>query len=190
MIAQPPTEGQVDVSVAIWTVRLGTSEQITVGASSLYSFTDALPGLPASRRFALIRDDAYAPLHWLQSLDEWEICLPVLPLAAFHLGGYSAAVASAAGLGEEDVADQEIMLVTHLGERSVSVNLLAPVLLDRGSAMGRQIILDATADQACWDGEQDGHPPERLTSHVSGTSYPLRQQVIWDPSTRTFGLAC
>lgn len=162
-------------SLTVWTVRLGAPEQMVVPSSSLYTFVEAPPGLPDSRRFALISDAAYAPLQWLQSLDEWEICLPVLPVEVVELDGYAVDVAAAIGDGET-LNHARILLVTHLGESSFSVNLLAPIVLDTRGATGQQLILE-------------GRP--RYAGAVSnGAGYALRQQIVWDPSSGTFRPPC
>ena len=152
--------------VVIPTLRFGTPAQVGVSASSLYTFLEALPGLPDSRRFALISDDAFAPLRWLQSLDEVEICLPLLDLDLLSIPGYAAAVAQTVGLEEVAPAGRILLVTRYDGptERFVT-NLLAPILLDAQSGTGRQIILE-------------------------GHSYALRQPLQWQPATRTFSLPC
>lgn len=154
-------------SLTIWTVRFGAPEQVTVGAANLYTFPEALPGLPESRRFALIAEDAYAPLRWLQSLDEAVICLPVLGPEALALDGYDARLAAALGAAVSAEAPARVLLITQYdaAAQSFAVNLLAPIVLDDHVATGKQVILEAG-------------------------SYPLRQHITWDDVTRGFRLAC
>lgn len=144
-------------------MRFGAPESVTVEPSSLYAFPDALPGLPESHRFALIQDEAYAPLCWLQSLDEEPVCLPLLPLDAVAVEGYAAAAERTLG----DHEGQSVLLVTRFDDEkgSFAVNLLAPVVLDTRAATGWQAILD-------------------------GQAYPLRQYIAWDGETRTFRPLC
>ena len=147
--------------VRIATMRFGTPESVSVGASDLYAFPEALPGLPDSHRYALVRDDAYAPLCWLQSLDEGPVCLPLLPLAALTVDGYAADIAEALGAD----AARGVLLVTRFDDAAgaFAVNMLAPIVLDDAIATGRQIVLDG------------------LQKH-----YPLRQHVAWAAATGTF----
>ena len=147
--------------VRIATMRFGAPESVSVSAADLYAFPEALPGLPDSHRYALVRDDAYAPLCWLQSLDEGPVCLPLLPLAALAVGGYAADVAEAIGAD----AARDALLVTRFDDAAgaFAVNMLAPIALDDAIATGRQIVLDG------------------LEKH-----YPLRQHVAWAAATRTF----
>lgn len=149
----------------IETSRFGVSEQVTVAVADLYTFAEAMPGLPDSHRFALIRDEAYAPLRWLQSLDEEVICLPVLALDALEADDVIGGVAAALGLDAD--AGQRALLVTHFDAAGGSfvINLLAPLVLDAASATGRQVILE-------------------------GQSYPLRQPLAWHAETRTFSRVC
>lgn len=162
--------------LTIWTVRLGAPEQVALDAACLYTFAEALPGLPQSHRFALISDENYAPLQWLQSLDEWTICLPVLSLDAVELDGYAARVGEASEL---DAACARIMLVTHLGAPSFAVNLLAPIVLDGHAGTGKQLILDLS-------GGEHGAP----VGTSSGARYALRQSITWDTQARRFKPSC
>lgn len=154
-------------TLVVSTSRFGTVEQVAVRPAALYTFPEALPGLPDSHRYALIVDDAYAPLRWLQSLDEEAVCLPVLAPAAIGLTGYDTHVAEAAGEPADPEFGCRVLLITRYdGANEVFLtNLLAPILLDQRTGTARQLILE----------EQ---------------SYPLRQRLDWDAATRTFSLPC
>lgn len=153
--------------LTIRTVRFGAPEQVTVDVSSLYTFAEAMPGLPESHRFALICDPAYAPLRWLQSLDEEVVCLPVLALDALAGDERTARIAAELGLTDDAEERRQVLLVTHFDAAagSFAVNMLAPVVLDAATATGHQAILE-------------------------GQAYPLRQHITWDPHTRTFSAPC
>jgi len=156
--------------VLITTRRFGAPFEVLVSSSKLYSFPDALPGLPDSHRYALLDEEAYLPLRWLQSLDEDLVCLPVLALDALPMEGYPAHVAAAIGAGDDGVSsigDHSIVLVIRFDqeEEAFVANLLAPVLLDHQRGAGKQVILE-------------------------GTSYPLRQRLQWIPASRSFSLPC
>lgn len=148
--------------LTVTTVRFGAPEEVTVRPSDLYAFPEALPGLPDSHRYALIVDNAYAPLRWLQSLDETAVCLPLLELAALRLAGYAERVA--ATLGDDAL---EALLVLRLDPEAglFSANLLAPIVLDPRGATGTQIVLD-------------------------GGDYAIRQHIVWDAAARRFDVPC
>lgn len=152
--------------LTIPTTRFGTLETAPLNAANLFTFPEALPGLPDSHRFGLIEDPAYVPLCWLQSLDEPQVCLPVVPLGALSLGDYAAQAGCALGL-DDAVAAVQVMLVTRYDGQTQGfvANMLAPIMLDPETGMGRQVVLE-------------------------GHSYPLRQTLQWDPGQRTFGLPC
>ena len=148
----------------IATVRFGAVEQVTVTPHDLYTFPEALPGLPDSHRYAVIGDERSAPLFWLQSLEEGPVCLPVVEVASLAVAGYAAHLGQT--LGPEQEAAR-VFVVTRFDPEANSfvVNLLAPVVLDQQAGTGRQIILE-------------------------GQNYPLRQTVHWDGPTRTFTVPC
>ena len=156
----------IGTPVLISTTRFKTVEQASVHPSNLYTFPEALPGLPDSHRYALIDDPSYVPMCWLQSLDEQLVCLPVVPLSGTSLNEYAATVAQAAGI-ERTESGTRVLLVTRYDgqiERFVA-NLLAPIVLDPATGTGQQIVLD-------------------------GQHYQLRQALQWDPAQRSFGLPC
>ena len=81
MSVSTASDGQSQGRLVISTLRFGSAEEVVIFASHLYTFVDPLPGLPDNHRFALIEEERYAPLRWMQSLDDPLICLPLLPAA-------------------------------------------------------------------------------------------------------------
>ncbi|HEY8285520.1 MAG TPA: flagellar assembly protein FliW [Chloroflexota bacterium] len=158
LAGQAPTEGLV-----IATVRFGAVEQVVVAPSALFSFPEALPGLPESHRYALIGDESSAPLFWLQSLEDQAACLPVVESASLVVSGYAEHVGQSLGADH----DERVFVVARFDPEANSfvVNLLAPVILDQRAGTGRQIVLD-------------------------GQGYPLRQAVRWDAAARNFTVPC
>lgn len=165
------------LALTLQTMRFGAPEEVAVDPSRLYTFPEALPGLPESHRYALVEDDAYAPLCWLQSLDEGPVCLPVVAHTVLDLDGYAAQVVSmldeegmasaASAASVSAVGGTRVMLVTRFDEDAglFAVNPLAPILLDGDTATGRQVVLD-------------------------GQDYPLRQHVRWDATSGRFVPVC
>lgn len=166
---QQPTSAPTPPAFQIQTRRFGASEEVTVSASNLYAFPEAVPGLPDSHRYALVKDEAYGPLHWLQSLDDAAVCLPVLAVAALDVPGYAASVtrllgdAGDAGDAGDGAEGTRVLVVTRFDEAagSFAVNLLAPIVLDARSATGRQVILE-------------------------GQPHPIRQHIVWDAAAQVF----
>jgi flagellar assembly factor FliW len=156
---EPPTAG-----LTIVTSRFGAAEQVVVPPSALFTFPEALPGLPDSRRFVLIGDKDSAPLFWLQSLEEGAVCLPLVDVRGLQVEGYAASVHQAIGVEHET---SYVFVVARFDPETGGflVNLLAPVVLDQHDCLGRQIILE-------------------------GQNFPLRRAVSWDPSIRMFIASC
>ncbi|MGH2390430.1 MAG: flagellar assembly protein FliW [Chloroflexota bacterium] len=150
--------------LTITTSRFGEAEQIVVPACALYTFPETLPGLPDSRRYALIGDESSAPLFWLQSLEEGPVCLPMVEVQGLQVEGYAEQVSEA--LGAEPAAAR-VFVVTRFDpeHEGFIVNLLAPIVLDLDAGTGRQIILE-------------------------GQSFPLRRAVRWDAEARVFIAPC
>jgi flagellar assembly factor FliW len=100
---------------------------IAVPIDRIIDFPDGVPGFPAARQFALL--PAVAPmLSWLQSLDA--------PALAFLLVTWETVAEPLLDIGGACYA-----IVTLPGaEPLASVNLQAPVVIDRIARLGRQII--------------------------------------------------
>jgi flagellar assembly factor FliW len=156
---EPPPAG-----LTIVTSRFGAAEQVVVPPSALFTFPEALPGLPDSRRFALIGDEDSAPLFWLQSLEEGPVCLPLVDVNGLQVEGYAASVWQAIG-AERDMLHVFVVARFAPENGGFLVNLLAPVVLDCQECLGRQIILE-------------------------GQNFPLRRVVSWDAATRMFTASC
>jgi flagellar assembly factor FliW len=150
--------------LTVVTSRFGAAEQVVVPPSALFTFPEALPGLPDSRRFVLIGDEASAPLFWLQSLEEGAVCLPLVDVRGLQVEGYAASVHQAIG-AEHETSYVFVVARFDPGTDGFLVNLLAPVVLDQRDCLGRQIILE-------------------------GQDFPLRRAVTWDASARMFIASC
>ena len=171
-------------ALTIPTVRFGAAEDVSITSAELFTFPDALPGLPDSHRYALVVDDQYEPLRWLQSLDETPVCLPLLPLEALDEPAYRqqmvenlrAESGSDSIVGIDAQPDKVVVLVARFDDAAglLAVNLLAPVILDNVTGTGRQVVLDG---------------PGRSDSEY-GQQYPLRIHVSWDAEAKKFRPVC
>lgn len=107
------------------------------------SLIDPLPGLGAATDFDLVPVDGAAGLYTLQSVSEPSTRILVLD-AALHLPEYTPEIADGhvAELGLESPDDAIVLVVVAAGESAISVNLMAPVVVNRHSSVGAQLILD------------------------------------------------
>lgn len=114
-----------------------------VDANAILSFPEGIPGFPAHRRFVLLAGGK-GPFLWLQSLDEQEVALPVAE--AFNLfPDYEVELDTddVAVLQVSDPAQVAVFVaVTVRGDPlQATANLLAPILVNTASRLGRQKIL-------------------------------------------------
>jgi flagellar assembly factor FliW len=124
------------------TTRFGTLE---VSDQAAVSFPDGLIGLPGTEYVLLAHGDD-SPFLWLQSTEEAAVAVPVTTPWLFF-SSYEVRVGDddARRIGLNDPSDADILCVVRAGEslEDFSANLAAPVIVHRGTRVGRQIINDA-----------------------------------------------
>lgn len=110
---------------------------------SSLALIEPMPGLGTGTRFDLVPVEGAAGLYTLQSAAESPTRILVLD-AALHLPDYTPEIADsqAASLGLESPDDAIVLVVVTAGESAISVNLLAPIVINRRSSVGAQLILD------------------------------------------------
>jgi len=110
--------------------------RISVAPEAIISFADGLPGFAEARQFALLAAAA-AGLYWLQSLDE-----PALAFLLVELRLIGEPVALLDG-------EQFAIVTLPATDRTATANLQAPVMVNRSTQQGRQLIrTDATPGTA------------------------------------------
>ena len=117
----------------------------TYAASEVLSFPWGLPGFAELRQFLVLTVPGQDGYIWLQSLDEVKVALPLCdPWSLFD--DYDAPLPHYArqSLGIEAADDFCILCVCVVGDRAaeMSINLLAPVVINLKSRTGRQIALE------------------------------------------------
>ncbi len=118
--------------------------EIEIDEARALSFPRGLIGFADARRYALLEPREGSSVAWLQSLDRPELAFPVMDGAHFGPGYPEPAapdLAREAGIGAAELA---VLVVVAAPSRSGLVaNLLAPLLIDLGSRVGAQVVLDA-----------------------------------------------
>lgn len=125
-------------------VRFGQTEGLDVANSDVVTFEQGLVGMEHLRQFTVVADQRLAPCAWLQSLEDPSLAFVVIaptmiqPDYAAEIGGDDAYQ-----LELEDPDDADIWsIVTIVGDPRLStVNLLAPVIVNRKRGVGKQVIL-------------------------------------------------
>jgi flagellar assembly factor FliW len=101
--------------------------------ASFVEFPAGLPGFATERDFVLIRNEAHAPLVFLQSLSTPELCFLAVPVAEvetgyeLELGEEDAAVLGVEGPAGEDL--EVLVLISRREGEPATANLRAPVVV-------------------------------------------------------------
>jgi flagellar assembly factor FliW len=128
--------------VKIESTRFG---QLEVGEEQLVHFSYGIPGFPDEKTFVHMGQDAESPFSFLQSTTEVNLTFLLADPFAF-INNYEFVL-------EDDVAEEldlsmenppQVFLIASVKEKlaDMTVNLLAPVVLNGINRMGRQVILD------------------------------------------------
>ncbi|MFF1572678.1 flagellar assembly protein FliW [Leifsonia sp. NPDC058292] len=106
-------------------------------------FVTPPPGLEPLREFELAAVDGATGLYTLQSLERPEIRIFAIDVAQ-HLPGYSPEVPDdrAAEIGVATADDVLALVVVSPSREGSTVNLLAPVLINRHTGASLQLVLD------------------------------------------------
>jgi flagellar assembly factor FliW len=125
----------------IESTRFGTME---IGDDAILTFPDGLPGLPGER-WALVAKDESSPFYWLHSVEHADVAVPVTSPWQFFTD-YEVRVSDeeADRLGLVDAGDAYIVCVVRAAEQlaDFTINLAGPVIINKGSRLGRQILND------------------------------------------------
>jgi len=141
------------------TKRFGTEERIEIAEEQIYAFEPGLGGFEELRRYALILDDD-SPVEWLQSLEDPDVCFAVMePFIFLEDYAFELPDSDAEDLGLTRPEDALVRCVLTIREEAdeITANLVAPLVLNRGTHLARQIVNE-------------------------GSKYAMRFQVF-DPST-------
>ena len=116
--------------------------------AAVVTFPDGIPGFEQERGFLPIRQPLSAPIVFLQSLATPGLCFATLPVESVRQG-YELAVSpedlEALGLppDRQPNVGQEVICLTIISvaeDRSVTGNLLAPLVINLATGRGRQAI--------------------------------------------------
>jgi flagellar assembly factor FliW len=117
---------------------------LTYDPAEALDFPVGLPGYPDDRRFLLMEmEDTRETFFWLQSLDDGEVSFPLMDVYRV-IPDYDPHVdpEELSDLGDIAEAALEIYNIAVIPEEveQLRVNLRAPVVINRATRMGKQII--------------------------------------------------
>ena len=139
------TETTVETTDRTVTVNLPRFGVCTYRESEVLEFPWGLPGFATLRRFIALNLEGQERFVWLQSLDDPTIALPaadpwsIFPEYAPKLPPY--ATSSLVLDRPEDFATLCVVVVTP-GAAEMTMNLLAPIVINLQSRTGRQVTLE------------------------------------------------
>ena len=115
--------------------------QMEIDADDIVDFPDGLFGLEDCRQWILLADRQSDAIVWLQSLDRPEFALPLASPRRF-VPGYQMRVArrELAPLKLDDTATARVLVIVGRTARGLSLNLKAPLVINLGRRVGRQVI--------------------------------------------------
>lgn len=118
---------------------------LEVPEEALIEFPDGLIGV-GGRRFALLTREESGAFKWLQEVERGELALPVTdPFPFFPDYEVRISDAEAERIGVSEPAEADVLVIVRAAGalEDFSVNLLAPILVCRGT--GHQVINEAPA---------------------------------------------
>lgn len=119
--------------------RLEVEEEIVI------TFPDGMIGFETCRRFVVVRHDESSAFRWLQSLEVPSLAFPVIEPNQVR-PDYAPTVSDADARALDLVSDSDALLfgivtVPPLDPRKMTVNLLAPLVVNALTRQGRQVIV-------------------------------------------------
>jgi flagellar assembly factor FliW len=139
---------------------------VTVESDATIEVPHGLIGFPRERRFVLLAPQPGSPLAWLQSIETPSLAFPVLD-GTTAPDGYPGMplgeLARSAGLDGDEVSVLLVAIV-RANDPTMSVNLLAPIVIDVRTRRAAQVVLDARR----WDARARIPRPESLARVSQG----------------------
>ncbi|ODA42536.1 flagellar assembly protein FliW [Desulfosporosinus sp. BG] len=137
--------------------------KLEVAEEQVFSFPHGIPGFPEEKMFAYLQHEEGSPFSFLQSITERNLTFVLVDPFAFF-GDYEFVLedemALEMGLSQQN-PPQVFLIATVRGKLAdMTVNLLAPVVMNGVKRVGRQVILDKRDYSICYKLFPDGLPKE------------------------------
>jgi len=122
----------------VQTTRFGPIE---IADDDVIRFAEGLPGFQECRDWVLLADGRNAALAWLQSVDRPDVAFAVVSPRRY-VPGYRLHVArrELEPLEFKDLQGVRVLVIVGKSDRSITVNLKAPVVINLDRRLGRQVI--------------------------------------------------
>jgi len=125
------------------TTRLGRLETLEIPEESVLEFPHGLPGFESHKSFALIEDRRYLPFRWLQSLGDPSVAFMVIdPVNVVGTYDVDVVELDVECLELVEGNDPDVLCILVMEDfRTATVNLKAPIVVNRSRQRGKQVIL-------------------------------------------------
>ncbi|KGK90337.1 flagellar assembly protein FliW [Desulfosporosinus sp. HMP52] len=139
--------------------------ELEVKEEQLFNFPNGIPGFPEEKSFAYIPHNSASPFSFLQSTIEANLTF-ILVDPFYFIKDYEFVLddelANELGLSQENLP--KVFSVASIKGKlaDMTVNLLAPIVLNEVNHMGRQVILDRTEYSISHKLFPDGLPQEAV----------------------------
>lgn len=123
----------------------GAPEPFAYEEKDVIRFVEGILGFPDSRRYILIPHEADSPFAWLQSIDEENLAfLLVNPIAVKSDYIVQLPAEAADRLKLTDASEGVVFAIVVVPEdpRKMRMNLRAPIIINTGERLGRQVVLE------------------------------------------------
>ena len=122
--------------------------EIDIDEKKIITFKEGIFGFSAYTRYIFVEDeDKESPFIYMQSIDDGDICFILANPGAFAQG-YNPKINEEyfQKLGGGDNSDFVLLVITNLSnsDNEATVNLLAPILIQKNTRLGLQLILEST----------------------------------------------
>jgi flagellar assembly factor FliW len=130
-------------------MKLQTSRfgEIDISDDSIIQFPEGIPGFEELQQFALITVEEHGPLEYIQSVEDGELAFividPFLCFPDYDIQLPEQAVEQLSLAGSEDILIRTTVSIRGDIE-TATTNLVAPIIINRSSRIGKQVILTAT----------------------------------------------
>jgi len=125
--------------------------EIDVEDRAVVYFPEGIPGFESCHDFVLVEDAAFAPFHWLQSLDEGAIAFVVVDPAVIYPNYHvqlGPADTAAIRLADATRALVRVILTINEDPEKTTANLQGPLLINVAESLGCQVLLTRSPYEA------------------------------------------
>jgi len=131
-------------TMELQTTRFGQIETIEIPEEMVLEFPHGLPGFESQKSFALIEEARYLPFRWLQSIvDPYITFMVIQPELVVEQYDVDVVGFDVECLELVEGIDPDVFCILVMPEdvRSATVNLKAPIVVNRPRQRGKQVIL-------------------------------------------------